>query len=125
MTYKKNRKVNIAALLLMGVFCLVFRVPLFSWHGMKDFPIYLLLAGAIAIILSDLLNCYIYISLFTCVGYVAGFFCGCLFRESTFDPGGGRLDNMWLIWVQSYGASMLAGILIEILGRHKRKKDIL
>ena len=121
MKYKTNRRVYLGALLLMGVSCFVFRVPLFSWHGMKSFPIYLFLAGATVIILSGLLNCYIHIPVFTCVGYVTGFFCGCMFREVSFDPGGGSLDNMWLIWMQSYGTSVLAGMLTEVFGRKKKR----
>ena len=119
--YKTNRRVYLVAFLLMGVSCFVFRAPLFSLHGMKSFPIYLFLAGAAVIILSGPLNCYVHIPVFTCVGYVTGFFCGCMFREVTVDPGGGSLDNMWLIWMQSYGSSVLAGILIEVFGRKKRR----
>ena len=76
----------------------VFRFGLFYLHGMKEFPTYLTLVTFIFLVLFNALN-QLKASSILLMGYGLGFLNGFLFNKDSFDPGGGRLNNFWLIWL--------------------------
>ena len=108
-----------AAIILLFEFLLC-RFILFDWHGMKDFPLLLFLFGMGVIFLS-LPSVSHSIRFSVPIGYASGFFSGILFHSYGTDPGGGRTDDLWLIWGAVYLVCILAGIALEILYRRRHK----
>ena len=47
-------------------------------------------------------------------GYLAGFVAGLVFRTNGVDPGGGRTNNMWLIWLLVWMGFALIGGAMEL-----------
>ena len=118
----RKRIVGIASLCCLLLSYYVCRYLLFAWHGMKEFPFDLLVVGVVVIAVSGVIKGGRIAPVFTAAGYIVGFFCGYLLQTVSYDPGGGALNNMWLIWMGFYGAAMIAGILLEIFSRKKRKE---
>ena len=108
-----------AAIILLLEFLLC-RFILFDWHGMKDFPLLLFFFG-IGVIFLFLPSVSHAIRFSVPIGYAAGFFSGILLHSYGTDPGGGKTDDLWLIWGAVYLACILAGISLEILYRRRRK----
>ena len=107
----------------IGFFLLVLswlfiRYPLFSLHGMKDWPLVLLAFGTAVIVVSEIRKCR-YVPLFTALGYLASFLAGYLLQQDSLDPGGGRLNNLWWIWTLVFLAVIVIGIVVEILQKRK------
>ena len=117
----KRRMIGTVSLCVLLISYFAFRHPLFTWHGMKEFPFDLLLVGILVIVISGIIKCNRILPVCTAAGYITGFFCGYLFATTSYDPGGGTLNNMWLIWMATYGIAMIAGVLIEILHAKKHK----
>ena len=103
--------VSFAILLLSFVLC---RFVFFELHGMKEWPVDLLAAGLIVLLIS-LLTRRKYVPWFTAGGYLLGFLAGVIFHSEGFDPGGGRTDNLWQIWTIIFVGCILAGIVFEIV----------
>lgn len=97
---------------------LLIRYGFFSLHGMKDWPNFLALISLVIIVISIYFKKY-KLQNFTLVGYVGGFIAGMLFNKDTFDPGGGRLNNAWIIWTIVFIITICTGIVLEIW--YKRK----
>ena len=117
----KKRMVSIVSLCVLLIAFFSFRYLLFELHGMKQFPLYLLIVGIIVITVSGFIKGNRIAPILTVAGYIVGFFIGYLFAVTSYDPGGGTLNNMWLIWMGSYAAAIIAGILIEIFNGKKHK----
>lgn len=111
--------VGIVSLCALLIAYLVFRYPLFHLHGMKQFPLYLLIVGMAVIAVFGIVRGGRIAPVFTAVGYVVGFLVGCLLGSTSYDPGGGTLNNMWQIWLGSYAAAVTAGVMIEIFSGKK------
>ena len=47
------------------------------------------------------------------IGYVVSYLIGALFATDGLDAGGGRTNNLWIIWVVSYVILLLLGAYIE------------
>ncbi|MBR2801566.1 MAG: hypothetical protein IKE21_03075 [Erysipelotrichaceae bacterium] len=97
---------------------LLIRYPLFSLHGMKDWPLVLLAFGTVVIVTASFLKCR-YVPLFTALGYLAGFLAGYVGQSDSYDPGGGRLNNLWWIWTLVFLTVIVIGIVVEILQKRK------
>ena len=102
--------ISLGVLLLSFVLC---RYAFFHLHGMKEWPVDLLIAGLVVLLLS-LFAKKKYVPWFTSIGYLLGFWLGIIFHSEGFDPGGGRTDNLWIIWTAVLFLCILAGILYEI-----------
>ena len=50
---------------------------------------------------------------FVVMGYPVGFIIGTTINRDSFDPGGGLLNNWWIVWTVSYILIVLIGIIIE------------
>lgn len=114
--WKKNKKLLLIHLVAFCVLLLGFflcRCVFFGLHGMKEWPADLLWIGLAALLVS-LLTRKQYVPWFTAIGYVLGFWAGALFHTEGTDPGGGKTDNLWIIWMIVFLGCILAGILCEI-----------
>ena len=101
---------SLSVLLLGFVLC---RYTFFELHGMKEWPVDLLFAGLIALLIS-LFARKQYALWFTSVGYFFGFWIAVIFHTHGFDPGGGKTDNLWGIWMVAFTVCIIAGFLVEI-----------
>jgi len=113
---QENKKVLLAHLISFGILLLGFvlcRYAFFGLHGMKEWPVDLFIVGMAALFIS-LFARKQYVPWFTASGYVLGFCLGVLFHAEGTDPGGGKTDNLWLIWTVVFLGCILAGILCEI-----------
>ena len=108
--------VSAAILLLSFVLC---RFVLFRLHGMKSWPVVLLLAGGAALGVSALLKCR-RLPLFVSLGYPLSFAAGAMFQQTTADAGGAMaLNNFWSIWTIAYLLIVCIGVAAEVFGRKK------
>ena len=103
--------------LLAGSYLFI-RFPLFPLHGMKDWPLVLLACGTAVIVIAEVLKCR-YVPFFAALGYLAGFLAGYVGQSDSYDPGGGRLNNLWWIWTLVFLTVIAIGIGVEILQKRK------
>ena len=112
---KKNTNVAVhlisAAILLVDF--LMCRYLFFDLHGMKDWPVFMLGLGIAVLVVSFLLK-WQHLPLISANGYLAGFVAGLIFHTNGIDPGGGRTDNMWLIWLMVWLGVTLIGGAVEL-----------
>jgi len=87
---------------------------------MSDWPLYLCVFGLISIRIAALSFSR---KVMACVtaGYMIGFFSAWLFNTDSVDPGGGLLNNGWIIWTISFLALVLAGVAWEIICKRTAK----
>ena len=114
---QQHKAVYLAHLVSFGILLLGFllcRFVLLGLHGMKEWPVDLLVAGLIVLFISLLAKKRI-VPWFTASGYLLGFLAGVIFHREGFDPGGGRTDNLWEIWTIVFVVCILAGIVFEIV----------
>lgn len=88
------------------------RYVFFDVHGMKDFPIALLILGLAVMVISVLASKKI-LPYFVSAGYIIGFIFGFLFQVTKIDTNGVSVNNLWVIWVGVYVAFIIAGFLCE------------
>ena len=114
----KNRLWGALALLALLAAWLVFAGPLFSWHGMKDWPALLFGVAAVGAAVGLLLGKKL-LPAFAAGGYILGFFAGKLL-EAFEAPGH---SHLWLFWLAAVLLAIVLGIVAEVFLRH-RKKDL-
>ena len=98
--WQKYKRGFLTHLISLGVLLLGFllcRYAFFRLHGMKEWPMDLFIVGILALLIS-LFTRKQYAPWFTSVGYFLGFLAGALFHVEGTDPGGGKTDNLWIIW---------------------------
>ncbi len=105
----KKRIVGIISLVVILSAYIVFRYYLFHLHGMKEFPLYLCVIGAILIVLTGLIKNDKIFPAITSFGYIVSFFAGILFE---YDYGEG-LNSMWIIWLICFVVTVIIGIIIQ------------
>lgn len=113
----RKRTVGIDALAAIAAAYVVFRYPLFFLHGMKDFPLYLCILGAVLIVISGVLKGNRILPIAAALGYILGFPAGKLFEKSY----GEGLNSMWIIWLICFAAAILMGIIVNFLVQRKTK----
>ena len=119
----KKRIIGIVSLLVLTGSYLLVRYPLFELHGMKDWPLVLLTAGSIAVVIAGIILGKRVVPVFTAVGYILGFFGGFLFQSDRYDANSKTYSNdMWAIWTVSFLALITAGIIVEIINGAMNKK---
>lgn len=119
---QKYRRLLLVHLISLGVLLLGFllcRYVFFDLHGMKEWPFDLLMFGLVALLLS-LLARKQYVPWFIAIGYALGFCMGVLFHTEGTDPGGGKTDNLWVIWTVVFLGCILAGVLFELALKWRR-----
>ena len=107
----RKRAVGIAALAPIVAAYVVFRCPLFSLHGMKDFPLYLCILGAVLIAISGIGKGNRTLPVAAALGYILGFPAGKLFEQNY----GQGLNSMWIIWLICFATAILLGIIVNCL----------
>lgn len=118
----EKRKVGIVSLCVLLAAYLLFRYPLFGLHGMKQFPFVLFIAGAAVIVIFGIVKGGRMAPLYTAVGYIVGFICGCVLERISYDPGGGQLSDFWKYWMGGFIAATVAGILMEVQGGRRSRE---
>lgn len=113
-----KRATGIAALSAIVAAYVVFRYPLFSLHGMKDFPLYLCILGAVLIVISGVLKGNRILPIAAALGYIIGFPAGKLFEQNY----GEGLNSMWIIWLICFAASILLGFIVNFLVLKEAKR---
>ncbi|HIR32202.1 MAG TPA: hypothetical protein IAB83_09440 [Candidatus Faecousia faecavium] len=107
----RKRATGIAALAAIVAAYVVFRYPLFPLHGMKEFPLYLCILGAILIAFSGIVKGNRILPIAAALGYILGFPAGKLFERSY----GEGLNSMWIIWLICFATAVLLGIIVNCL----------
>ena len=107
----RKRAIGIAALAAIVAAYVVFRYPLFSLHGMKDFPLYLCILGAVLIAISGIGKGNRTLPVAAALGYILGFPAGKLFEQNY----GQGLNSMWIIWLICFATAILLGIIVNCL----------
>lgn len=114
---QQNKKVLWIHLISLGVLFLGFllcRYAFFHLHGMKEWPLDLLLFGLAAWLISLLARKQV-APWFTSVGYFAWFWLGVIFNKETVDAHGTRGDMLPFIWLWGFLACIFAGFLLEAI----------
>lgn len=104
-----ERKTGLLSLLILALAFLTIRYPLFSFHGMKSFPLFLLYIGVIVIFFSGIVKKRKILPSLTVTGYIIGFILAYLFQS---DYGDG-LNNLWIIWSCVYLIFIIIGFIFE------------
>jgi len=115
--FERYRPLLQVHVLAFGVLTLAFilcRYVFFWLHEMDEWPYDLWIVGIIALLLV-LFTGKKYAPWFNSLGYFAGFWAGVIFHTHGFDPGGGRTDNLWSIWMLVFFGFILAGFIFEVI----------
>jgi len=112
---------TLGVIAVYGLSFVLCRYVLFGLHGMKDWPDILAVAGAV-VLLGALATGRRALSVMTVVGYLGGFATGMLFGVNGMDPGGGRTNNGWLIWMLAMLLCIAVGVLLSVVQSSLRKR---
>lgn len=118
-----NKKNAIAHLVSLGILCAGFvltRYIFFDFHGMKQLPLILLLCGIAVIGIAFLAKAKT-VSAFTALAYIVAFAAGAIFQTDGVDAGGGRTNNLWIIWTVVFVCFIVAAVIMEIIATRKTK----
>lgn len=122
---KKNRKNLIMQLISLCILCVGFvlcRYVFFDVHSMREIPLYLFICGLIVIGVSFLVKARL-VSLITSLAYTISFMVGVIFQTDGFDPGGGRTNNLWIIWTVAFVCFVATSVVMEwIMGLRKKNE---
>ena len=113
----RNRKNTMRHLMALGALVCGFvlcRYVLFDLHGMEQWPEVLFGVGLIMLLLSLLAEGKMFLW-FVSAAYPIGFAAGVLFQSDNMDPGGGRTNNLWLLWTIIFIVGVLTGTIYELL----------
>ena len=105
---KKDKTGTISLISLISMY-LIIRYPLFSLHGMKDWPFILFCANAVIIVIASMVFYKQKLPSFVTSAYAISFVIGYLFQ---FDYGHG-LNSMWIIWTVSNFIIIIIGFIYE------------
>lgn len=112
---------NLISLCVLCIGFVLCRYVFFEAHGMKDWPLYLFLCGLIVIGISFAAKAGL-VSVFTSLFYIIGFAAGLLFQTEGVDAGGGRANNLWIIWTVVFACAVVSSCLGEIVRRKHGSK---
>ena len=112
----KNKISLISHVIALGILFIGFvlgRHVFFDVHGMKEFPVTLLILG-LAVMLISVLTSKKVLPYFISAGYIIGFVFGFLFQVTKMDANGVSVNNLWVIWASVYVIFIIAGFLCEL-----------
>lgn len=109
---------------LLGISYWLCRFSFFEMHGMKQWPNLLAILSIAIIVIATIFGNRI-IPVATIVGYMGGFILAMIFNTDGVDPGGGRVNNAWIIWGTVFIFSILIGIILGFISkqRHENVKE--
>ena len=119
----KNKKNFILHLICLGILCVGYvltRYVFFDLHGMKTWPLVLFVCGIVVIGISFIAKAK-QVPIFTAMSYIAGFAVGAIFQTDGLDAGGGKTNNLWIIWTVVFVCFTLAAILTDLFAARKKK----
>ena len=116
----KERMFGILSLIALGGAYLVVRYPLFSLHGMKEFPLLLCIVGVSLIFFTGLVRKNKVLPPIIALGYIIGFVAGALFG---YDYGEG-LNNLWIIWLWCFVTIVLVGVVGNLFLQKRSQTSI-
>ncbi len=117
---KRNRLLRY--ILWFSVLCVGFvlcRYILFSLHGMREWPVVLFAVGMAALFVSFFAKAK-YVPAVTSIAYTLAFGLGALFQSNGVDPGGGRTNNLWIIWTVTFIGIISVSVVLELFTKKKR-----
>lgn len=115
----RNIRITLGTIIALGVSYWFCRYPMLEFHGMYEWPADLAIASFFVLTISLFLKKY-WLAVITVLGYIGGFFIALLFNTDGLDPGGGKTNNLWSIWMDVLLICIIIGIFIEIF-RSKTK----
>ena len=121
MLNRKNVRVHLLALCILVVNFLLCRY-VFTFHKMYQWPVVLLVLGMFVIGLSFLVGGKI-VPMASSAGYLIGFIAGAIFQTEGVDAGGGRTNNMWLLWAVVFVCIILGAAAAEPIYAALKGKD--
>ena len=98
------------------------RYILFDLHGMKQWPLILLIIGTVVVVTGWFQKSRL-IPLITSAAYTVSFFAGVLFYTNSVDAGGTSTNNLWIIWTGMYLLIILVSIIIELVFRFRNRAN--
>jgi len=111
----KNKKSLLNHVIALGILLVGFilgRYVFFDVHGMKEFPVVLLVLGLVVMGIS-LLTTKKVLPYFISAGYIIGFVFGFIFQVTKMDANGVSVNNLWVIWTVVYVAFIVLGFICE------------
>ena len=111
----------LSVVLLLAGYVLT-RYMLFDLHGMKQWPLILLIISTVVVVAAWVQKSRL-IPLITSAAYTASFFSGVLFHTNSVDPGGTATNNLWIIWTGMYLLIILVSIIIELVSRFRNRAN--
>jgi transcriptional regulator with XRE-family HTH domain len=87
-----------------------------TWHGMEEWPLNLFVSGLLIIAISAFANGH-RVMISVPVGYLAGFILAAIFNSDGTDPGGGRINNGWIVWTFSFLIIVVAGLAWQLAAK--------
>lgn len=119
---KKNMMIHFVSCCVLCLGLILCRFVFFELHGMKDWPFCLFLFCFIIIAVSFGMKTSL-IPIFTSLSYIVGFVVGLIFQTDSVDPGGGRINNLWIIWTVIIICAIIASVFGEIIKRKISKNN--
>ncbi len=120
-TTEKNRRItSLIALCILAIGFILIRYPLFylHLHGMIQWP-FILAMICLAVIIASFVIKAVITPLSTSVSYIAGFFIAYIFQSDGTDPGGGRTNNLWIIWTMTILLTIIVSSIYEFVRSRK------
>ena len=121
--HKKNLILHLISLGILGVGYVLTRYIFFDDHGMKQWPLVLFVCGIVIISVSFFAKAK-QVPVITALSYIVGFVAGVVFQTDGVDAGGGRTNNLWIIWAVVFVCFTLASILTKLIVIWKQKQDV-
>ena len=87
---------------------------------MKTWPLVLFVCGIVVIGISFIAKAK-QVPIFTALSYIIGFAAGAIFHTEGLDAGGGKTNNLWIIWTVVFVCFTLAAILTDLFAARKKK----
>ena len=99
---------------VLAVSFIVIRFPLYPLHRMKQWSLILFVAVFLVTLVFGVFMKFIYSPILTACGYTLGFLLALAVHSVSYDAGGGKLDNLWIIWTIALLCETLTGIGIDL-----------
>ena len=103
---------------VLGIGFLLIRYPLFKLHGMIQRPLTLAVICLAVIIVSFAAKATI-TPLSTSASYIVGFLIACIAQSDGTDPGGGKTNNLWIIWTVIIAVTAIVSSIYEFVRSRK------
>ncbi len=116
----KNLTLHLISLVILSIGYVLIRYVLFDLHGMQEWPFMLFSCGIVIIAISFIVKGK-QTPVFMPLSYIAGFAAGVIFQTDGLDAGGGKTNNLWIIWTIVFVCFTLAALLNDLFALRKMK----